>query len=159
MDICPNQARAFGTGLRHHGSAAGFTLIELMITVAIVAILAAIAYPSYQNHVTKTRRAAAAACAMEAAQYMERFYTTNMSYANAKGVGGAAVALPQTQCATDLVDHYTVKLSAVAVASYTIAAEPEGGQKARDTKCAILSIDQTGKKSVSGTSTVVKDCW
>src|SRR3546814_19429854 len=56
----------------------GFTLIELMIVVAIVAILAAIAYPSYINHITKTRRAAGAGCALEAAKFMERFYTTNL---------------------------------------------------------------------------------
>ena len=59
--------------------ARGFTLIELMVVVAIIAILAAIAYPSYTNHVVKTRRAAATACVMEAAHFMERYYTTNLT--------------------------------------------------------------------------------
>lgn len=137
----------------------GFTLIELMIVVAVIAIIAAIALPSYQNHITKTRRAAAAACTMEAAQYMERFYTTNMSYEKDKS--GTAVTLPQSQCAAELVDHYTIKLSASGPAFYKIDAEPKSGsaQATRDTKCATLSIDQTGKKFVSNTATAVKDCW
>ena len=58
----------------------GFTLIEVMIVVAVIGILAAIAYPSYQESVTKTRRSAAQGCLVEMAQFMERFYTTNMRY-------------------------------------------------------------------------------
>ena len=56
----------------------GFTLIELMIVVAIIAIIAAIAYPSYINSVVKTKRAAAEGCVSEYANYMERYYTTNL---------------------------------------------------------------------------------
>ena len=157
MDTCLDQARGPRSYLGIPASIAGFSLLELMITVAIVAILASIAYPSYQNHVTKTRRAAAAACSMEAAQYMERFYTTNMSYSKDKG--GTAVALPVSQCANDLADHYTVSLSSSTPSSYTITAVPKGGQATRDTKCATLSLDQTGKKAVSNTATAVKECW
>ena len=61
----------------------GFTLIELMIVVGIVAILATIANASYQSFVLKSRRAAAATCLMERAHYMERYYTTQLTYAGA----------------------------------------------------------------------------
>lgn len=143
----------------HHAPArsGGFTLIELMIVVAIVAIIAAIAYPSYQNHITKTRRGAAASCSLEAAQFMERFYTTNLRYDTDQA--GTAVALPQTQCANELGDHYTFALAAVAANSYSITAAPKGGQAARDTKCGTLTLDQTGKKGIKGTATKVDECW
>ena len=138
----------------------GFTLIELMIVVAIIAIIAAIAYPSYQNHVIKTRRAAAAACSLEAAQFMERFYTTNLSYANDKD--GNAVSLPVGACANDIADYYTIRLSTtvpVTATSYKIEAEPKGSQATSDAKCATLSIDHTGKKMSSNTATAVGECW
>ena len=61
----------------------GFTLIELMIVIAIVGILAVIAVSTYQDQIVKSRRAAAAACLQEGAQFMERYYTTNLTYVNA----------------------------------------------------------------------------
>ncbi|AER57099.1 putative prepilin like protein [Pseudoxanthomonas spadix BD-a59] len=130
----------------------GFTLIELMIVVAIIAILAGIAYPSYISYVTRTKRAAGAACAMEAAQYMERHYTTRMTYLNA--------VLPQTQCMNELAGSYTIQLSAAPLAtSYTIEAVPEGTQAARDTKCGTLSINQAGTKTETGSAATAGECW
>ncbi len=128
----------------------GFTLIEVMIVVAVIAILAGIAYPSYDQYVTKTRRAAAAACVQEGAQFMERYRTTKMTYA-----GGAPPA-----CSSDISAHYTVGLaSAATAAGFTIQAVPQGAQATKDTKCGTLRIDQRGTRSVLGTGGTVAECW
>lgn len=63
-----------------HATARGFTLIELMITVAIVAVLGAVAYPSYQESVRKSRRAEARVALMEVLQQQERYMTQYNSY-------------------------------------------------------------------------------
>ena len=129
----------------------GFTLIELMITVAIVGILSAIAYPSYQQHVMKSRRGEAKACVLEMAQFMERFYTTNRTYAGA--------VLPAPQCTLDLQAFYAFALPAgtLTATTYTIDATPIGAQ-VNDVRCDVLSLDQAGRKTISGTSTVA-ECW
>lgn len=123
----------------------GFSLIELMVTVAIVAILVAVAYPSYQNHVVKTRRAAAQACLLELAQFMERYYATNLKYTGA--------TLPNTSCRSDLTGHYTFGFSGTPDAtSFTLQATAQGTQATRDAACSPLTVKETGARGPSG-------CW
>lgn len=139
--------------INRKGSDAGFTLIELMIVVAIVAILAAVATASYTHFVTKSRRAAAATCLQERAQFMERYYTTNLSYEGA--------ANPPAQCDGGLSPtHYVVSFSADPTATaYTLLATPQGGQAARDGKCGTLSLDAQGTRGKSGSAATINECW
>ncbi|THF65890.1 prepilin-type N-terminal cleavage/methylation domain-containing protein [Pseudothauera nasutitermitis] len=129
----------------------GFTLIEVMIVVVIVGILASIAYPSYQQHVLKTRRALATGCLLELSQFMERYYTTNMSYAGA--------ALPNTSCRGDLGNFYTFQFAAnqPTATTYLINAVPQGAQQ-RDTLCGTLGLNHTGTRTEGGTGSVA-ECW
>jgi type IV pilus assembly protein PilE len=134
--------------------ASGFTLIEMMITVAIIAVVTAVAMPSYQGYVARTQRAAATSCLTEMAQFMERVYATNLRYDLNNAV---ATALPNTQCRTDIAGRYTFGL-ATAQATFTVTAVPQGTQASADAACGTLGLTQTGAKSVSGSSTVAK-CW
>lgn len=102
----------------------GFTLIELMITVAIMAILAAIAYPSYIDSVRKARKADAQAQMMELASFMERFYTENNRYNQQNDASNTAVALP----AGISSDYYAYSLTPTPTqVSYAIRAVPITG--------------------------------
>lgn len=132
-----------------HGDSRGFTLVELIVTVAIVGILAAIALPSYQNSVVKSRRKAASACLIEQAMWMERFYTTNLRYTGA--------ALPAGGCRADLAAFYGFALNGVPDATtYAIDAVPTAAQP--DALCGTLGINQAGVKTVTGTGTAA-ECW
>lgn len=130
----------------------GFTLIELVIAIAIVGILTAIAVPSYQEQVRKSNRKAAATCLMEYAQFMERYYTTQLTY-----VGAAPGTLG---CANDLATRYTFGLNGAATLNaYSLRATVAGDQ-VNDSKCLNLSVDQTGQRRVSGSySASPTDCW
>ena len=138
----------------------GFTLIELMIVVAVIAIIAAIGYPSYINSVVKTKRTAAEGCVSEYATYMERFYTQNLRYdndtvGNANPVVGNAPTLtldcagPQSSGA-----DYAFTVTAPTQSTYTITATPKGAQASRDTTCGALGLDQSGAKTPS-----TSGCW
>ncbi len=133
--------------------AAGVTLIELLVVVMVVAILSAIAIPSYQNQVMRSQRAAARACLNEHAQFMGRFYTSNLTYVVDED--------PALGCETDgnLDQNYEFELNpAPTQRTYTARARPIGTQLARDTQCGILTLNQAGTRGESGTGTVA-DCW
>lgn len=128
----------------------GFTLLELMIVVAVIAILAAIAYPNYSRYVIKTRRAAAAGCLMENAQFLERYHTTNMTYTGA--------ADPPAQCDASISpQHYTISFGVAPLGNdYTLLATPQNGQAANDTLCGELSLTAQG---VKGAAAAADKCW
>lgn len=146
------QIRSGAGFARIHSS--GFTLIELVIVLAIVAILAAIAFASYRGQVVKSRRAAAATCLLERAQYMERYYTTYLSYDSTP----AAVI---SQCDNEVTPFYQVSLvpGSLGAKSFTLRAVPQGAQASSDGKCGTLSITAKGVRGETGTAASADDCW
>lgn len=133
----------------------GFTLIELMITVAIIGILSAIAYPSYTQYITKSNRAAAQGFMLTVASKQEQYMLDARSYAaDMATLGYTAASIP-----TEVSKNYTVSVAAAATPpTYTVTAAPTGSQLSRDTKCGTLTLNQAGIKGKSGSGTVA-DCW
>jgi type IV pilus assembly protein PilE len=128
----------------------GFTLIELMVTVAVVAILAAIAYPSFLDQVRKSRRSAGKAVLLQTVQNIERFYTLSNSYASAvTSVVGASGVLSEN-------GYYLVTSASATSSTYSLSATPQGGQ-ASD-RCQTLTIDQLAQKGTSS-GLPVSECW
>lgn len=136
-----------------------FTLIELMVTVAIVGIFASIAYPSYQDSVMKSRRADAKGALLGFANAMERHFTETNSYLGA-GTTDGNTGSPTIFSATSPVDggtpYYNLTINAVTASSYTLNAVPTGAQS--NDKCGTLSLTQTGARGIS-TALPVTDCW
>ncbi|WP_456405355.1 type IV pilin protein [Thiolapillus sp.] len=99
----------------------GFTLIELMIVVAVVGILAAIAYPSYVDSVRKARRSDGTAALMNAAQKMEAYYARNAAYT------GATLANTNIP-ATSEESYYNITINSANASSYTLRATAAGDQ-------------------------------
>lgn len=144
--------------LRYQRTTAGFTLLEMMITVAIIGIIAAIAFPSYQNYVRKARRADAITLMLENAQFMERFYTENGRYDQT--LTGTPVALAYMSSPKEGGNkYYDFGLEGLDSESFTIRASPKDGQ-AND-ECGILILKSTGSKGVldKTDSTFISRCW
>lgn len=137
----------------------GFSLIELMMVVAIVGILMAVALPSYRSYVERGDRASARSTLMEANQFMERYYATNNRYSTAAD-GTGSPALP-ARLVTSPVESpkYDVAVSAVGLNSFTLTARPRNTVS----KCGDLTLTNTGVKGISVPSTPsasdIADCW
>lgn len=127
----------------------GFTLIELMVVVAIIGILAAIAIPSYQDYVLRGNRTEGMALLSDAAARQERYYAQNNTYADTLAKLGL-----QESSNNNL---YTLTISNTSSTTYTLTAAPKGAQL-KDTKCGSLGLNQAGVKTKTGTA-ALSDCW
>ncbi|ARN72825.1 type IV pilin protein [Oceanicoccus sagamiensis] len=140
----------------------GFTLVELMIVVAIVAILATFAIPAYQSQGDRTRRADAQAALMGLAQAMERHFTENSTYASAVSSSAPAASVYPSQVPLDGgTKYYNLKIPVATATTYTLRAEPISG--AAQDGDGFLELTHTGVKSWdsdnSGSIADSEKCW
>lgn len=126
------------------GTNKGFTLVELLIVIAILGVLAAVGYPAYSSSVQKGNRADGIDSLVALAGRMEEYYLNNDTYA------GATVA-----SSTSSDGLYTLAISAADAFTYTLTATPVNG----DTLCGNLTLNSLGQKGVTATGATVASCW
>ena len=150
----------------------GYTLLELMITLAVIALLASIAYPAYQDYVMRARRGDAKTALMSLQQAQEKFRASCIEYADTI-VGDDYDGVNDSTCDTAtpnyVVEHnrqspdenYDLSISGANGTSYTLTATVRaGGAQVNDSNCKTLSIDQDGNKtSTDSADNASSGCW
>lgn len=149
-----------------HQTSRGFTLIEMMVTVAIVGILASIAVPSYSEYINRGRRADAQTQLLAAQQWLERFFSENYRYD--ENAGGTAIAdlfsaqsFAKSPRSGEGTVAYNLTLTTVTRNTYTLTATRTGSM-ASD-KCGNFTLSNTGVKALAsqptGSTATLTDCW
>lgn len=125
----------------------GFTLIEIMIVIAIIGIVITVGYPSLTEYMKKGRRAEIAGLLSEQAQILERHYSKNNVYANATGLSSGN-------------DFYTITQTLMDQ-SFTLTAVRNSGSSMATDKCGDFTINNTGARSIinAAAGLTAKDCW
>ncbi|WP_310625268.1 type IV pilin protein [Limnohabitans sp.] len=132
----------------HTHRSRGFSLIELLITVACIAVLASMAWPSYQQHLLRSQRTQARASLLQAAHWLERAASANGSYPKLADVPASVLAIPS--------QRYVLQLTTTAQ-TYTLRAQPVGPQATDE--CGTLTLNQLGERGVLNAKQSSAICW
>lgn len=144
-----------------------FTLLELMIVLAVAAILSALAYGSYAESVRKSNRGDAQGALTGLASAMQRLYTeqTPSTFVGAAASGPPgppdSSVFPSQSPLDGARKHYDLRIQSADASTYVLHAIPiSGGAQAND-KCGTLTLTSTGQRGVSGAASGVtwQDCW
>lgn len=135
----------------------GFTLVELMIVMAIVGILAAIAYPSYTAYVQRSNRAQLRTIMLENAQILERFFTEANAY-NVSPTGGVPNIFFQSPKPNEGTLAYQIVTVSNAT-TFTMTATPVAGGPMAGDACGSFTLNQLGQKGLTGNTLGIPDCW
>lgn len=134
----------------------GFSLLEVLVTVAMLGILAAIAIPAYADYIARGRRFEARAGLLEAAHWLERWRTERGRYDDPDNVNQPPPDFPWRQIPRVGVANYTVSVTTTPMA-YRITATATRAMAAD--ACESLTIDETGLRGFSGARGTLELCW
>ena len=142
--------------MKTNKNASGFTLIELMIGIAVIAILTTLAISTYSSYMIRAYRSDVQATLIQASQFMERIRLENGSYKP----GGVAPTLPTTllQSPASGTARYAIALDATSTTTFTLTATP-GVSIAAQEICGNLIVDHSGLKTFSAGTGDMKTCW
>ena len=144
--------------MKHGKHNSGFTLIELMVTVAIVAIIASIALPGYASYTRQTNRTDATRTMQLASQALERCYSRRFTYL-ACNVNGTVMNNGSTMQTPNL--YYTITFTIPDAQDYTLTAAPAAAPQTGDTQCVQFTLASTGAQAAQDNhaSNTTKACW
>lgn len=148
--------------------AQGFTLIELMIAVAVVGIVSAIAYPSYREQVRKSHRSEAKSALLQNAQFLERNFTANNCYHRTDGnctTGSVSIRLPLLKVPKDSTEttRYTIQFADGQPTRNSFVLEAVPVRTMRGDACGTFTLNHLGTKNIKdkppGSTKTVEECW
>jgi type IV pilus assembly protein PilE len=139
---------------------AGFTLIELMVVLAIMGVLFFVALPAYQNSVIKSNRAAGKGVLLKVMSRQEQYFINNKGYSSTMGgIGLSTIYYVNNQADKVGAGDAVYKIELDLGTTFNGALAIPQNRQTKDSRCMTFAITRTGTKSMTGSATDPQECW